>query len=69
MLAANPATGIFCHGDTPTFADCCLIPQVYNAHRFGSPLDACPTVQRIAAACEALPAFQAAAPAAQPDAE
>lgn len=69
LLAAHPATGAFCHGDAPTLADCCLVPQVFNAHRFDCPLDAMPTIRRIVAACEALPAFRNAAPAMQPDAE
>ncbi len=69
LLAAHPATGAFCHGDAPTLADCCLVPQVFNARRFDCPLDAMPTIRRIVAACEALPAFRNAAPAMQPDAE
>lgn len=69
LLNAHPATGAFCHGDAPTLADCCLVPQVFNARRFDCPLDAMPTIRRIVAACEALPAFRNAAPAMQPDAE
>ncbi len=69
LLADHPSTGRFCHGDTPTLADCCLVPQLYNARRFQCPLDAYPTIQRIAAACETLPAFQQAAPEVQPDAD
>lgn len=69
LLADHPQTGRFCHGDTPGLADCCLLPQVFNARRYGCPLDAMPTLQRIAAACEALPTFVAALPANQPDAE
>jgi len=69
LLAAHPATGAFSHGDMPTLADCCLVPQVFNARRFDCPLDAMPTIRRIVAACEALPAFRNAAPAMQPDAE
>ncbi len=68
MLAGSAETGQFCHGDTPGLADCCLVPQLYNARRFNCPLDGYPTVQRIVAACEALPAFQQAAPEQQPDA-
>jgi maleylacetoacetate isomerase len=68
-LAADPATGRFCHGDAPTMADCCLVPQLFAARRFGADLARCPTLARIDAACTALPAFAAAAPAAQPDAE
>lgn len=69
LLADHPSTGRFCHGDTPTLADCCLVPQLYNARRFQCPLDAYPTIRRIAAACETLPAFQQAAPEVQPDAD
>jgi maleylpyruvate isomerase len=68
-LAGDAATGRYCHGDTPTVADCCLVPQVFNARRFDVDLEAFPAVRRIAAACERLAAFRAAAPAAQPDAE
>jgi len=68
QLAADPATGPFCHGAQPTFADCCLIPQLANARRLPVPLDAYPTLLGIEAACCALPAFAAAAPSQQPDA-
>ena len=68
-LARSPDTGRFCHGETPGLADCCLVPQVFNARRFNCALDAYPTITRIVAACEQLPAFQQAAPSAQPDAE
>lgn len=69
LLTAHPATGSFCHGDAPTLADCCLVPQVFNARRFDCPLDEFPTIRRIVENCEALPAFAAAAPANQADAE
>ncbi len=69
QLAADPATGEFCHGATPTLADICLVPQLANARRFGIPLDPYPTLTRIESVCAALPAFAAAAPAQQPDAE
>lgn len=68
MLRQQPASGAFCYGDTPTLADCCLVPQVFNAERFGYRLDDLPRIQRIVAHCMQLPAFQAAAPERQPDA-
>jgi maleylacetoacetate isomerase len=58
----------FCHGDAPTLADVCLIPQIYNARRFGVPMDAFPRIRRIEQRCAALPAFDRAKPEAQPDA-
>ena len=67
-LAHDAATGLCCHGDTPTLADCCLVPQVFNARRFELDLAPYPTLVRIAEHCEALPAFIAAHPAQQPDA-
>lgn len=67
-LDDHPATGEFCEGDTPTLADCCLVPQVYNARRFGVDMQRFPTISRIERACLALPAFDAARPEKQPDA-
>lgn len=64
----SPDTQRFCHGDTPTMADCCLIPQVYNARRLDMDLSPYPTIRRIDAACAELAAFQSAAPEAQADA-
>lgn len=69
LLAQSPETGVFCHGNTPGLADCCLIPQIANSRRFATPLEAFPTIRRIEEACLALPAFQQAAPDAQPDAQ
>jgi maleylacetoacetate isomerase len=68
VLADSSSTGAFCEGDTPTMADCCLVPQVYNARRFGIDMHAFPTIARIEANCLALDAFQRAKPEAQPDA-
>jgi maleylacetoacetate isomerase len=68
VLASGKHPGEFCEGDTPTLADCCLIPQVYNARRFEVPLTRYPTIVRIDAACAKLDAFRRAAPEAQADA-
>ncbi|HJW26986.1 MAG TPA: maleylacetoacetate isomerase [Rhodocyclaceae bacterium] len=68
LLADDRRTGAFCHGDTPTLADCCLVPQVFNAQRFACRLDRVPTVMGIYDQCMALEAFQRAAPGNQPDA-
>ncbi len=68
VLASGGHAGKFCEGDTPTLADCCLVPQVYNARRFGVPLARYPTITRIDAACARFDAFQRAAPEAQADA-
>jgi maleylacetoacetate isomerase len=69
LLAGSGYTGEFCHGDTPTMADCCLVPQFYNAERFGCNMSGYPTAMRINATCLALDAFQQALPEVQPDAE
>lgn len=69
LLAEDPAAGPFCHGDRPTIADCCLVPQVFNARRFGCELAPLTRIRRIAEHCATLPAFIAAAPENQPDAE
>lgn len=61
--------GPFCVGTRPTIADCCLVPQIFNARRFGMDMAPYPTLGAIDAACQALPAFRAAHPARQPDAE
>lgn len=58
----------FCFGEMPGLADLCLVPQLYNAHRWGCDLSAFPRLTGIEARCLALPAFDAARPEAQPDA-
>lgn len=68
MLTPAAGTGNFCHGDAPTLADICLVPQVFNAERFECDLAAYPTIQRITANCRTLEAFRLAAPGEQPDA-
>jgi maleylacetoacetate isomerase len=69
QLAGSPATGMFCHGDSPTMADCCLVPQLYNARRFDCDLAAYPTIAAIDRRCGELEAFERARPENQPDAE
>ena len=61
--------GGFAYGDAPTLADCCLVPQVYNAERFGVDLGAYPHLLKAVERARALPAFQAARPEVQPDAD
>ena len=67
-LVAQHGDG-WCYGDAPTLADCYLIPQIYSARRFNVALDAFPRLLAIEAAAEAHPAFQAAHPDRQPDAD
>jgi maleylpyruvate isomerase len=67
-LATSPETGTFCHGENVGLADICLAGQMINNKRFEVDDSHWPTVRRITAACLALSAFQAAMPAAQPDA-
>ena len=62
------SAGTFCVGDALSLADVCLIPQVYNAHRFNCPMDDYPTVNRLNDKCMSLPAFADSAPDRQPDA-
>ena len=67
-LAAEPETGRYCHGEAPGLADCCLVPQLYNARRFGCELESFSTLLAVEAACMELEAFRRAAADAQPDA-
>lgn len=64
-LAAEPQTGMFCHGDTPTMADICLSSIVEMVRIFKITISDTPTIDRIMAACDAHPAFAAAAPSRQ----
>jgi maleylacetoacetate isomerase len=66
QLAARP--GRYCHGDTPTLADCTLVPQIFNAQRFECRLDHVPNVMRVFEACMALDAFENTRPEMCPDA-
>ena len=67
QLAAAPAT--YCHGETPTLADCVLVPQIFNARRFDCRLSHVPQVMRVFDACMQLDAFERTRPEACPDAE
>jgi maleylpyruvate isomerase len=68
-IAGDRKTGIFSHGDQPTMADLCLVPQVFNAARFKVDMAKYPNIQRVHTASMKHPAFDAAQPARQPDAE
>jgi maleylacetoacetate isomerase len=59
----------FCYGDAPTMADCCLVPQIFNAMRYNCELGAYPTTVRVFEQCLRLDAFDRAQPSKQPDAE
>ncbi len=66
QLAAQPAT--YCHGETPTLADCTLVPQIFNARRFDCRLDHVPQLMRVFDACMKLDAFERTRPEHCPDA-
>jgi maleylacetoacetate isomerase len=68
QLVLSPP-GRFAHGDAPTLADCCLVPQIFNARRFDTPLDGLPRTMAVFEACMALPAFAQSQPSACPDFE
>jgi maleylpyruvate isomerase len=65
---SDGGAGRFCHGDAPGLADCYLVPQLYNARRYGVDVAPFPTLLRVEEACAALPAFASAHPDRQPDA-
>jgi maleylacetoacetate isomerase len=69
LLAADPRTGQFCHGDTPGLADIALVPQVVNAERYQLDMAPYPTIARIFQRCMALAPFAAAHPDKQPERE
>ena len=66
QLAAQPSR--YCHGDSPTMADCTLVPQIFNAQRLACRTDHVPHVMRVFEACMALDAFTQSQPSACPDA-
>ena len=68
-LANDSRVGKLCFGDTPTLADLCLVPQVFNAQRFNLDMSRYPTIERIADHAAQIDAFARAAPGQQPDAE
>jgi len=69
LIAPDPRTGEFCHGNDPGLADIALVPQVVNAERYRLDMSPYPTIARIFAHCMQMPAFQAAHPDNQPDRE
>ena len=62
-------SGQYCYADSVSFADACLVPQLFNGRRFDVDLSVYPNLLRIEEALNALPAFEAAHPSKQPDAE
>ena len=64
-LVRDAATGLCCHGNSPTLADICLVPQVFNARRFAVDMNPYPRISGIDAVCRELPAFRSAAPESQ----
>jgi len=69
LLAEDRRIGTFCHGNTPSFADVALVPQVVNAERYRLDLAPYPMITRIFESCMRLEAFAAAHPDRQPDYE
>jgi maleylacetoacetate isomerase len=66
---ATGKKGQYSYGETPTMADCCLVPQIFNAKRYNSDLSPYPTTMRVFEQCMKLDAFDRAQPSKQPDAE
>jgi len=66
---ARPGSGTFVQGDSPSLADCCLVPQIFNAKRYSCDLAPYPITMRVFDACMKLEAFDRAQPSKQPDAE
>lgn len=62
------APSVYCWGETLTLADCCLVPQIFNAQRFKVPLEGLPRTMAAHTAAMQLPAVQSVQPAACPDA-
>jgi maleylacetoacetate isomerase len=69
IMARDGQTGDFCHGDEPSLADICLVPQVFNSMRYNLDLGPYPTIRRVFDNCMKLEAFDKARPEKQPDAE
>jgi maleylacetoacetate isomerase len=68
QLAQQPPS-TYCHGDSPTLADCCLVPQIFNGRRVNTSFDGLPRTMAAFDACMAHPAFQKAQPSSCPDNE
>jgi maleylacetoacetate isomerase len=68
QLGQLPAS-TYCYGNTPTLADCCLVPQIFNATRFNVNFERLPRTMAAYDACMMLPAFQKAQPSACPDSQ
>jgi len=68
-LLREKSAGRFCHGDAPGMADCCLVPQIFNAQRYQCDTAPYPATMRVFAECMKIEAFDRAQPSKQPDAE
>merc|ERR1712020_687439 len=63
----SKSSGKYCVGDQVTMADCCLVPQVYNANRFKVDMEQFPNINKVIGNLEKMDAFIAAHPDNQPD--